>query len=96
MKTTKRLYTVKCVNPVTENQLMNIKSLLGVDNVEYTHPKLVIHYDLQFINREIVIKHLTQEKIQCSISILQKIFNMFQIFSEKNIIKNNKLLPFYG
>ncbi len=95
MKIITRIYTIKCTQPVTDSQLLNIKSLLGVDKIDYAYPKLTIYYDLHFINREILIKHLKQENISSKESILKKLANFLEIFSEKSIIKNNRLLPFY-
>lgn len=96
MKSTKRTYTIQCIKPLNEKQIINIQSLLGVDSIEYRYPKFTIHYDLQFINRKLILKHLWQEKIVYKTSLFHKIANALEIFSEKNIIKNNRLLPFYN
>ncbi len=96
MKATKRTYTIHCTKPLNEKQIINIKSFLGVDAIEYHHPKFTIHYDLQFIDRQIILRHLHQEKIEFKYSLFHKVSNALEIFSEKNIIRNNRLLPFYN
>lgn len=96
MKSTKRTYTVKCTKPLNEKQIANIQRLLGVDYVHYKHPKCTISYDLQFIDRQLILRHLEQEKVECKKSLVHKALNTLEIFSERNIIKNNRLLPFYN
>lgn len=96
MKSTKRTYTIYCTKPLNEKQIANIQRLLGVDSIHYNHPKCTINYDLQFIDRQLIIRHLKHEMVECKKSLLHKIANALEIFSEKNIIKNNRLLPFYN
>lgn len=96
MKSTKRIYTIRCKKQLNEKQINNIQSLLGVDTIDYQHPKFTMHYDLQFIDRQLILRHLQQEKIEFKNSLLHKVSNTLEIFSEKNIIKNNRLLPFYN
>jgi len=96
MKSTKRTYTFHCTKPLNEKQIANIQRLLGVDYIDYNNPKCTISYDLQFIDRQLIIRHLQQENIEYKMSLLHKASNALEIFSEKNIIKNNRLLPFYN
>lgn len=95
MKSTKRTYTIHCTNPLNENQITSIQMLLGVDHIDYNHPKCTINYDLQFIDRQLIIRHLKLEMVKWRNSLLHKVFNALEIFSERNIIKNKRLLPYY-
>lgn len=95
MKTTKRTYTIHCMQQPSNNQLLNITSLLGVDDINSYENMLIIHYDIKFIDRQSIIKHLIKEKIRFKNSIVHKIANAIEIFSEKNIIKNRGLMAYF-
>lgn len=96
MKSAKRTYTILCTKPLLENQVIKMQSFLGIDAIEYKHPKFTCVYDLSFISRELIIKHLNEENIVFKYSFIHKISNAIEIFSEKTIIKNNRLPHYYG
>ena len=94
MKSTKRIYTVHCKQPLTDEQILHLKSFLGIDEIQYAKSRLTIKYDLQFIDRKSIMKHLKQLHITFRYFIVHRMANAVEIFSEKNVIKNHRLMTY--